>query len=135
MNEQSNSTNIFDDDDVVITGLAGVYPKSENAREFCKNLFAKKDLTSEVDPVWKSGKNRSCCRREKISLIDCRFVRKYSVTDEGPQFSKRDTRIFFSFFENFSIHFSWNTESLIVFYCKECRNYTLIIQSQSILVI
>lgn len=86
MNKQLNSTNIFDDDDVVISGLAGVYPKSENAREFCKNLFAKKDLTSEVDPVWKSGKNRYLRTENNVAHIFQRSSFQNFRLGEGPQF-------------------------------------------------
>jgi fatty acid synthase len=35
------------DDAVVISGIAGRFPKSENVREFGKNLLSKKNLTSD----------------------------------------------------------------------------------------
>lgn len=34
------------EDDVVISGMSGVYPKSNNVEEFAEKLFAKEDLLS-----------------------------------------------------------------------------------------
>lgn len=34
------------EDDVVISGISGVFPKSNNVEEFAQKLFAKEDLLS-----------------------------------------------------------------------------------------
>ncbi len=40
---------------IVISGMAGVFPDSDNIRQFGENLLAKKDLTSDDDRRWKIG--------------------------------------------------------------------------------
>lgn len=36
----------FNDNDVVITGVSGVFPKADNLEEFSEKLFAKENLLS-----------------------------------------------------------------------------------------
>lgn len=42
--------------DVVISGIAGVFPDSDNVSQFGDNLFSKVDLVSDDDRRWKLGK-------------------------------------------------------------------------------
>ena len=48
-------------DDIVITGIAGSYPESENVYQFQENLFNKVDMVTEVDRRWKFGEFMCCC--------------------------------------------------------------------------
>ena len=43
------------DDDIVITGIAGCFPESENVYQFQDNLFNKVDMVTEDDRRWKFG--------------------------------------------------------------------------------
>lgn len=45
------------EDEVVISGLAGVYPDSDNVTDFANKLFNKVDLISDDDRRWKLGKH------------------------------------------------------------------------------
>ncbi len=47
-------------DEVVITGISGVYPKSNNVSEFGENLLAKKNLISDTDEQFKAGAKIFC---------------------------------------------------------------------------
>lgn len=40
---------------VVISGVSGVFPESQNVNEFKENLFAKKDLTTLDNRRWNTG--------------------------------------------------------------------------------
>jgi acyl transferase domain-containing protein len=42
-------------DDIVITGIAGCFPESENVYQFQDNLFNKVDMVTEDDRRWKLG--------------------------------------------------------------------------------
>ena len=42
-------------DDIVITGIAGCFPESENVYQFQDNLFNKVDMVTEDDRRWKFG--------------------------------------------------------------------------------
>lgn len=42
-------------DDVVISGIAGVFPNSNNVRNFEENLRSKVDMTSDDDRRWAPG--------------------------------------------------------------------------------
>lgn len=42
-------------DEVVISGISGVFPDSDNVKHFGENLLAKKDLISDDDRRWKLG--------------------------------------------------------------------------------
>ncbi len=42
-------------EEVMITGIAGVFPDSDNVRHFGENLLSKKDLISDDDRRWKLG--------------------------------------------------------------------------------
>jgi fatty acid synthase len=41
------------DDDVVISGISGRFPNSNNVREFAENLYNKVDMTDEDESRWK----------------------------------------------------------------------------------
>lgn len=43
-------------EEVMITGIAGVFPDSDNVHHFGENLIAKRDLISDDDRRWKLGK-------------------------------------------------------------------------------
>lgn len=43
-------------EEVVITGISGVFPDSDNVKHFGENLLAKKDLITDDDRRWKLGK-------------------------------------------------------------------------------
>jgi nucleoside phosphorylase len=52
-------------DDIVITGIAGSYPESENVYQFKDNLFNKVDMVTDDDRRWKTGEFMCfCCRME-----------------------------------------------------------------------
>jgi acyl transferase domain-containing protein len=50
-------------DDIVITGIAGSFPESENVYQFKDKLFNKVDMVTEDDRRWKYGE-LMCCRTE-----------------------------------------------------------------------
>ncbi|XP_059608117.1 fatty acid synthase-like [Phlebotomus argentipes] len=43
------------EDEIVISGISGQFPKSPSMLEFAKNLYAKADLLDEMDPQWKES--------------------------------------------------------------------------------
>jgi len=47
----------INDEDIVISGISGVFPESDNVIELADNLFAKRDLVTEDDRRWKKGTN------------------------------------------------------------------------------
>jgi fatty acid synthase len=51
----STDTSVPTGDDIVITGIAGCFPESENVYQFRDNLFNKVDMVTEVDQRWKLG--------------------------------------------------------------------------------
>ena len=48
-------------DDIVITGVAGCFPESENVYQFQDNLFNKVDMVTGDDRRWKIGEFMCCC--------------------------------------------------------------------------
>ena len=48
-------------DDIVITGIAGCFPESENVYQFRDNLFNKVDMVTKNDQRWKLGELMCCC--------------------------------------------------------------------------
>lgn len=46
-------------EEVVLTGIAGVFPDSDNVMELGEKLFNKVDLISDDDRRWKLGKSTS----------------------------------------------------------------------------
>lgn len=45
-------------EEVVISGIAGAFPDSDNVQHFGENLLSKKDLISDDDRRWKLGTGR-----------------------------------------------------------------------------
>lgn len=43
------------DDDVVIAGISGKFPESENIEEFKKNLFDGVDMVTDDERRWPTG--------------------------------------------------------------------------------
>ena len=48
-------------DDIVITGISGCFPESENVYQFQDNLINKVDMVTEDDRRWKLGEFLCCC--------------------------------------------------------------------------
>jgi fatty acid synthase len=48
-------------DDIVITGIAGCFPESENVYQFRDNLFNKVYMVTEDDRRWNLGEFMCCC--------------------------------------------------------------------------
>lgn len=44
-------------EEIVISGIAGRYPESDNIYDLGQNLLAKKDMITEDDRRWKCGTN------------------------------------------------------------------------------
>jgi acyl transferase domain-containing protein len=59
-------------DDIVITGIAGCFPESENVYQFQDNLYNKVDMVTEDDRRWKLGEFIGCCCRVECHL--CGFI-------------------------------------------------------------
>ena len=55
MNEKGGS-----DDDVVITGISGRLPESENIEEFRSHLINGEDMVTDDDRRWQSGTVDTC---------------------------------------------------------------------------
>jgi len=51
----STDANLPSGDDIVISGIAGYFPESENVYKFRDNLFNKVDMVTEDDRRWKLG--------------------------------------------------------------------------------
>jgi fatty acid synthase len=56
----STDTHLPTGDDIVITGIAGGFPESENVYQFQDNLFNKVDMVTEDDRRWKLGEFMCC---------------------------------------------------------------------------
>ena len=55
------------DQDIVISGMGGRFPESNNIDEFCQNLFAGVDMVTNKDDRWPDGKHSQSC--ELISKL------------------------------------------------------------------
>lgn len=44
------------DDEVVISGVAGRFPESDNVQQLEENLMSKRDLVTDDDRRWNPGK-------------------------------------------------------------------------------
>ncbi|XP_074599363.1 fatty acid synthase-like [Brevipalpus obovatus] len=63
-------------DDVVISGMSGRFPKSENIQEFTENLFSGIDMTSSGNDRYLAGKHgfpTNCGKLEKLEKFDPNF--------------------------------------------------------------
>ncbi|XP_055593802.1 fatty acid synthase-like [Uranotaenia lowii] len=55
---------------VVISGISGRFPKSDNVAEFAKNLYAKRDLVDDLETRWKHVMPDMPRRTGKISKLN-----------------------------------------------------------------
>lgn len=62
------SSNI--DDDIVISGISGRFPKSNNMREFAYNLYNKVDMSDENEQRWKHFHPEVPKRSGKINNLE-----------------------------------------------------------------
>lgn len=46
---------MFDEDEIVISGIGGRFPESENLEELKDNLFSGKDMVTSENPRWIPG--------------------------------------------------------------------------------
>lgn len=60
-----------DSDDVVISGISGVFPNSENVQEFKENLLAGNDMISASTRPYSKGEYTSNCKP---------FMKKFHIT-------------------------------------------------------
>ena len=57
LSNETNSAKTFDcNEEIVISGIAGRFPDSDNVKYFQENLFNKVDLVSDDDRRWKFGR-------------------------------------------------------------------------------
>jgi fatty acid synthase len=47
-------------DDIVLSGIAGCFPESQNVYQFKDNLFNKVDMITDDDRRWKLGEFMCC---------------------------------------------------------------------------
>lgn len=52
------------DEEIVISGISGIFPESNNVYEFQDNLFNNVDMTTDDDRRWKVGKYLCYCLLE-----------------------------------------------------------------------
>lgn len=69
-----------DQEDIVISGVSGRYPCSDNIEEFAENLFAGKDLITEDDLRWPPGLYDLPKRHGKLKDIKKFDAQFFSVT-------------------------------------------------------
>lgn len=58
MDSKKNKLNFPVNEDIVISGIAGRFPESDNMDEFAKNLFNGVDMVTSDDRRWPIG---MCC--------------------------------------------------------------------------
>ena len=66
----STDTHLPTGDDIVITGIAGCFPESENVYQFQDNLFNKVDMVTEDDRRWKLGEFMCCYWIWNVVYVD-----------------------------------------------------------------
>ena len=54
-NGMNSAPKVNSNDEIVISGIAGRFPDSDNVKHFQENLFNKVDLVSDDDRRWKLG--------------------------------------------------------------------------------
>lgn len=59
-----------EENDVVITGIGGRFPKSKNVEEFASNLYNKVDMTCDKEDRWKNVYPKVPPRFGKISQME-----------------------------------------------------------------
>lgn len=71
--QQRRNERVFprcEDDRIMISGVAGKFPNSDNVNEFAKNLYNKVDLTDEDDRRWKHVYENIPKRAGKVNNLD-----------------------------------------------------------------
>lgn len=58
------------EDSVVITGVAGRFPRADNVREFARSLYAKEDLVDDLETRWQHIMQGVPRRTGKINCMD-----------------------------------------------------------------
>lgn len=51
-----NKTSLAPGEEIVISGIAGRFPESDNVNQFCENLMNKRDLITDDGRRWTLGK-------------------------------------------------------------------------------
>lgn len=69
-NKKSTSASSNVDDDIVISGISGRFPKSNNMREFAHNLYNKVDMADEGEQRWKHCHPEVPKRSGKINNLE-----------------------------------------------------------------
>lgn len=69
-NTKTNENKSCNDDDIVISGISGRFPKSNNMREFAHNLFNKVDMCDESEDRWKHFHLEVPKRTGKINQLE-----------------------------------------------------------------
>jgi fatty acid synthase, animal type len=67
---ESDSEIVESAEDIVISGISGRFPNSNNVREFGENLFNKVDLVDEVESRWKNFHPEVPSRTGKIPNVE-----------------------------------------------------------------
>uniref|UniRef100_A0AC35TUX3 Carrier domain-containing protein n=1 Tax=Rhabditophanes sp. KR3021 TaxID=114890 RepID=A0AC35TUX3_9BILA len=80
-------------DDVVITGVSGRYPLSENVEEFKKNLFEGTDMVTESDLRWPPGLYDLPKRHGKLKDLAKFDAQFFGVTPKQANFMDPQVRI------------------------------------------
>ncbi|XP_065221123.1 fatty acid synthase-like isoform X2 [Planococcus citri] len=87
MNETNNNSSIDNPDDVVISGISGTFPKSENVEEFKENLLAGNDM---IGPVTRfDSKNLMAGAIDNFNRFDYSFFRLTSSQAQSMTYSSR----------------------------------------------
>lgn len=76
--------------EVVISGIAGRFPDSDNVKHFQENLFNKVDLVSEDGRRWKSGKSMMKSLKKKWSSIE---NYNFFLSTDDPEIPQRTGKI------------------------------------------
>ncbi|KAG5678935.1 hypothetical protein PVAND_008554 [Polypedilum vanderplanki] len=82
-------------DDVVISGIAGRFPKSRNLKEFSENLFKKVDMTDDSEVLWKHILENIPKRSGKITDLDKFDAKFFSMMNNQANLTDPQLRILF----------------------------------------
>ncbi|KAG5671364.1 hypothetical protein PVAND_001565 [Polypedilum vanderplanki] len=80
-------------DDVIITGIAGRFPKSRNVQEFASNLFNKIDMTDDSDERFKNISDDVPHRSGKISDLEKFDTSFFSILNDQAKYTDPQMRI------------------------------------------
>jgi len=65
-----NNVNFESDDDIVIAGVAGKFPNSDNMHEFAANLYGKVDMVDDDERRWRHTNPEIPRRSGKINNVE-----------------------------------------------------------------